>query len=115
MTTRLAASPEIAAPPTRNRHLIRWVEKMTDLCQPARVHWLDGSDEEDAWLKRGPGRCRYLHASSTRSSGPAVTTRAARRTMSPAWKTVRIFCSLSKDNAGPTNKLGRPLRDAHRS
>ena len=32
--------------PTTNKHLIRWVEKMAELCQPTNtnVHWLDGSE-----------------------------------------------------------------------
>ena len=28
------------AVPTTNKHLIRWVEKTAELCQPARIHWL---------------------------------------------------------------------------
>jgi len=36
----------VNVPPTTNKHLIRWVEKMSDLCQPARVHWIDGSQAE---------------------------------------------------------------------
>ena len=31
---------------TTNRHLIRWVEKMADLCEPDCIHWVDGSDAE---------------------------------------------------------------------
>ena len=34
------------AVPTTNKHLIRWVEKMAELCQPARIHWVDGSQAE---------------------------------------------------------------------
>jgi phosphoenolpyruvate carboxykinase (GTP) len=81
---------------------------MADLCQPARVHWLDGSDEEDAWLKRGlvdggtftkldetlwPG-CYYARSS------PNDVARVEDRT---------FICSLSKDNAGPTNNWGDPF------
>jgi len=33
-------------PPTTNKHLIRWVEKMADLTQPAAIRWVDGSQEE---------------------------------------------------------------------
>jgi phosphoenolpyruvate carboxykinase (GTP) len=45
MTAKLATLSQAPAqaPPTSNKHLIRWVEKMADLCQPARIHWLDGS------------------------------------------------------------------------
>src|ERR1039458_8079535 len=41
MTTKPAASP-----PTTNKHLIRWVEKMAELTQPANIHWVDGSQSE---------------------------------------------------------------------
>ena len=38
---------QLAPPiPTTNRHLIRWVEKMAELCQPERIHWVDGSQAE---------------------------------------------------------------------
>src|ERR1700729_2810881 len=40
------AEAAIAAPPTTNRHLIRWVEKMADLTQPEHIHWCDGSQAE---------------------------------------------------------------------
>ncbi len=35
---------------TRNKHLIRWVEKMAELCRPAAIHWVDGSQKEYDWL-----------------------------------------------------------------
>jgi len=38
------------APPTTNKHLIRWVEKMADLCQPDAIHWVDGSQAEYGML-----------------------------------------------------------------
>ena len=97
-----------ATPPTTNRHLIRWVEKMAELCQPARVEWLDGSDEEDARLKQilvdggtftrldealWPG-CYYARSS------PNDVARVEDRT---------FICSLSKDNAGPTNNWEDPF------
>src|ERR1019366_10291590 len=41
MTTTLTS-----APPTTNKHLLRWVDKMADLCQPDYVHWIDGSNAE---------------------------------------------------------------------
>lgn len=36
--------------PTTNKHLIRWVEKMAELCQPAHIHWVDGSQAEYDFL-----------------------------------------------------------------
>ena len=29
---------QVAAPPTTNKHLIRWVEKMAELTQPNHIH-----------------------------------------------------------------------------
>ena len=35
---------------TTNKHLIRWTEKMAELCQPSAIHWVDGSQEENDYL-----------------------------------------------------------------
>jgi len=98
----------IAAPPTTNKHLIRWVEKMADLTQPDRIHWIDGSQAEydflcDQLVKAGtftklneklwPG-C-FLARSS-----PNDVARVEDRT---------FICSLSKDTAGPTNNWEEPF------
>ena len=94
--------------PTTNRHLIRWVEKMTELCQPDDVQWLDGSQEEYDRLCNGlveagtfiklseekwPG-CFYARSS------PNDVARVEDRT---------YICSLSKENAGPTNNWEDPF------
>ncbi|WP_263419125.1 phosphoenolpyruvate carboxykinase (GTP) [Terriglobus albidus] len=94
--------------PTTNRHLIRWVEKMADLCQPSSIHWVDGSQEEydrlcDQLVAAGtfqrldpklwPG-CFYARSS------PSDVARVEDRT---------FICSLSKDNAGPTNNWEDPF------
>src|ERR1017187_1208015 len=96
------ASPSAVAPPTTNKHLIRWVEKMADLTQPAAIHWVDGSQAEYERLcdhlveagtfypldeKKWPG-CFYAR------STPNDVARIENRT---------FICSLSRDNAGPTN------------
>ncbi len=93
---------------TTNKHLIRWVEKMADLCQPAAIHWVDGSDAENAFLcqqlvdggtfvrldeKLWPG-CYYARSS------PNDVARVEDRT---------FICSLSKDGAGPTNNWEDPF------
>jgi phosphoenolpyruvate carboxykinase (GTP) len=97
-----------ASLPTTNRHLIRWVEKMADLCQPSSIHWVDGSDRENEWLcaklvdagtfikldeRLWPG-CYYARSS------PQDVARVEDRT---------FICSLSKDSAGPTNNWQDPF------
>jgi phosphoenolpyruvate carboxykinase (GTP) len=36
---------DLAAPLSRNKHLLKWVEKMVTLTKPDAVHWVDGSQE----------------------------------------------------------------------
>jgi phosphoenolpyruvate carboxykinase (GTP) len=33
-------------PLTKNKHLLKWVEKIAALTQPAKIHWVDGSKRE---------------------------------------------------------------------
>ncbi|WP_353063352.1 phosphoenolpyruvate carboxykinase (GTP) [Tunturibacter psychrotolerans] len=98
----------IAVPPTTNKHLIRWVEKMADLCQPDRIHWIDGSQAEYDFL------CNQLVHTGTFTklneklwpgcflarSAPNDVARVEDRT---------FICSLSKDTAGPTNNWEDPF------
>jgi phosphoenolpyruvate carboxykinase (GTP) len=98
----------VAAVPTTNKHLIRWVEKIAELTQPAAIHWIDGSEDENAKLcrelvkagtfiqldpQRWPG-CYYARSS------PSDVARVEDRT---------FICSLSKENAGPTNNWEDPF------
>ncbi len=88
-----------SVPLSENKNLLKWVEKMTALCRPAAVHWVDGSEEENAALcaqlveagtfiklneKLWPG-CYYAR------SDASDVARVEDRT---------FICSLSKDNAG---------------
>jgi len=96
-------------PLCKNLPLQKWVKKMADLCKPDAIHWVDGSQEEydslcadmvesgtftklneDLW----PG-CFYAR------SDPSDVARVEDRT---------YICSLSKDNAGPTNNWEDPYK-----
>jgi len=98
----------VAAPLTKNKHLIRWVDKMAELTQPASIHWVDGSQQEYDWLcdemvsagtliglnqKKWPG-CFLAR------SDPKDVARVEERT---------FICSLSRDAAGPTNNWVDPF------
>ena len=104
----LAPEPALNSTPlTVNKHLIRWVEKMAELCRPDGIHWVDGSKREyDAICellvekgtfvkldkKKWPG-CFYAR------SAPNDVARVEDRT---------FICSLSRDAAGPTNNWEDP-------
>ncbi|HEX9629140.1 MAG TPA: phosphoenolpyruvate carboxykinase (GTP) [Pyrinomonadaceae bacterium] len=98
-----------AVPLSTNAHLLNWVDKMANLTKPDAIHWVDGSQEEDAALKAQmvaggtftklneelwPG-CYY--ARSDQSDVARVEDRT-------------FICSLSKDAAGPTNNWEEPYR-----
>ncbi|HEY5704142.1 MAG TPA: hypothetical protein VIS96_01045, partial [Terrimicrobiaceae bacterium] len=108
------ATPKATSKPLAKReHLLKWVEKMAALTQPDAIHWVDGSQEEyDAlcaqMVERGtftklnqdlwPG-CYYA------KSDPGDVARVEDRT---------YICSLSKDNAGPTNNWMDPFEMRHK-
>ncbi|MGH7993778.1 MAG: phosphoenolpyruvate carboxykinase (GTP), partial [Limisphaerales bacterium] len=92
---------------TKNQKLVSWVNEMAELCQPERIHWCDGSAEEDQLLcelmvksgtftrlneKKRPGS--YLARSH-----PSDVARVEDRT---------FICSRTKDEAGPTNNWADP-------
>src|SRR5215467_13145981 len=96
-----------SSPPARNPHLLRWVDKMRALTEPANVHWVDGSQQEYDRL------CGEMVRTGTliklddalwpgcylARSDPNDVARVEHRT---------FVCSLSKDTAGPTNNWVNP-------
>ena len=104
VTARLPSEPL-----TRNKNLLKWLDKMAALLQPDSIHWVDGSQEEYdalcAQMVEGgtftklneelwPG-CYYA------KSDPSDVARVEDRT---------FICSLSKNNAGPTNHWMDPFQ-----
>lgn len=103
--TGLSRNP--AVPLARNPHLLRWVEKMRALTMPADVHWVDGSDEEYGVL------CDRLVEAGTFTKLDETRWPGCYYARSDASDVARIeqrtfICSLSKDNAGPTNNWVNP-------
>jgi phosphoenolpyruvate carboxykinase (GTP) len=97
-----------ATPLGRNKHLLQWVKKMSALCKPDSIHWVDGSADENGELcarmveggtliklneRTWPG-CYYAR------SDPGDVARVEERT---------FICSLSKEAAGPTNNWADPF------
>src|SRR6186713_2803948 len=95
-------------PLSENKHLLRWIEKMVDLCKPDAVHWVDGSQEENDEL------CAEMVASGTFIKLNEKLWPGCYYARSDANDVARVedrtyICSLSKDNAGPTNNWVNPF------
>jgi phosphoenolpyruvate carboxykinase (GTP) len=106
---KIGLAPAVNATPlTTNKHLIRWVEKMADLAQPAAIHWIDGSEAENELL------CDQLVEAGTFIRLNSKTWPGCFYARSAANDVARVedrtyICSLSKDNAGPTNNWEDPF------
>ena len=98
----------LSKPLSENKHLLRWVEKMVELCQPESVHWVDGSVEEYDTL------CAQLVEAGTFTKLNEKLWPNSYYARSDASDVARVedrtyICSLSKDGAGPTNNWVNPF------
>jgi phosphoenolpyruvate carboxykinase (GTP) len=95
-------------PLSKNKHLLKWVDKMVELCQPAAVYWVDGSRaeydrlcaqmvEQGTFIKLNKKLWPGCYYARTDASDVA---RVEDRT---------FICSHSKEAAGPTNHWEDPF------
>jgi phosphoenolpyruvate carboxykinase (GTP) len=96
-----------AKPPTTNKHLIRWVEKMAELTQPAAIHWVDGSKKEyDRLCEEMVASLTFVRLNQKKWPGCFYARSDLRDVARVEDRT--FICSHSKDNAGPTNNWVDP-------
>src|SRR3954470_1153343 len=102
------AKRKTTKPLSTNKHLLRWVEKMAELCKPAAIHWVDGSKEEyDALCAQMIAGGTFIKLNPKKWPGCYLA-------RSDAGDVARVedrtfICSLAKENAGPTNNWVNPF------
>lgn len=96
-------------PEIKHRALLKWVEKMAEMCQPESVYWCDGSQQEaDLLFKEmvDSGMCVKLNEQKRPNSylfcsDPRDVARVEKRT---------FICSQSAESAGPMNNWEDPRK-----
>ncbi len=93
----------------KNERLETWVKDISRLCQPERIHWCDGSEQEYIDLCNGLVRSgTFIRLNEQKRPGsflarsdPGDVARVEDRT---------FICSFRKEDAGPTNNWIHPKK-----
>src|ERR1700735_1218158 len=92
----------------RNKALLSWVERECELCQPDRVFWCDGSEEEKSVLTAIAVAAGIVIPLNQESNPDCYLHRSNPNDVART-EQLTFICTPTKDDAGPTNNWSEPL------
>ena len=98
--------------PTKNPHLLGWVEEMAKLCKPDRVVWCDGSEAEKKRLT-GEAVAQGVLIPLDQRKWPGCYFHHSNHNDVARVEHLTFICTPTKEEAGPTNNWMDP-REAYR-
>ncbi len=103
----MPALPETNSQLTNNSHLLQWVREAAALCQPDRIHWCDGSeDERRAFENEAVAGGIFERLDPVRHPGSFYHRSKANDVARTEHLT--FICTQSASDAGPTNNWMAP-------
>ena len=97
---------------TSNEALISWVGDVAELTRPGRIHWCDGSEEENTELFRKLEESGDLIPLDGRTF-PGCTLHRSHPSDVARTEHLTYICTRNKEDAGPNNNWMAPA-EAHR-
>jgi phosphoenolpyruvate carboxykinase (GTP) len=89
-------------PPTRHAELLKWIRQMSAMCQPDRVVWIDGSEEQKQKLtKEAAATGEILELNQDKLPG-CIYHRTALNDVART-EHLTFICTKKQKDAGPTN------------
>ena len=92
---------------TENKYIINWVQEMADLCKPANIVWIDGSEAQLEELRQEGFRTGELIKLNDELLPGCVYHRSAVNDVARVESRTYICCEKEED-AGPTNNWMAP-------
>ncbi|NLA05839.1 MAG: phosphoenolpyruvate carboxykinase (GTP) [Firmicutes bacterium] len=92
---------------TNNKTLLQWIDEAKQLCQPDRIVWIDGSEEQKKQLEAEGISTGELSAMDQKKWPGCIYHRTAVNDVART-EDLTYICTSKKEDAGPTNNWMEP-------
>lgn len=92
---------------TSNANVLKWIDEVVSMTKPAKVMWIDGSEEQLAMLREEACKTGELKALD-QEKYPGCYYHRSQKDDVARMEDKTYICSRNKENAGPTNNWKSP-------